>query len=51
MSPIFGRKLQVGSKAPDFTLPSHLGGKITLSEYLGRKNILLAFYPADWTPI
>ena len=43
--------LKVGDPAPDFTLPSHLGGKITLSDYRGRKNVLLAFYPLAWTPV
>lgn len=42
--------LQVGEKAPDFTLSSHLGKKVTLSSYLG-KNVVLAFYPLAWTPI
>jgi peroxiredoxin len=43
-------KLQVGDKAPDFTLPSHLGQDITLSDYRG-KNVVLAFFPLAWTPI
>jgi len=50
MISFFSRKPRVGGKAPDFALPSHLGGKIRLSDYKG-KNILLAFYPLDWTPI
>ncbi|MEW5923460.1 MAG: redoxin domain-containing protein [Candidatus Zixiibacteriota bacterium] len=47
----FKKKLKVGSKAPDFSLPSHLGGKIRLSDYRGKKNVVLAFYPMDWTTI
>ncbi|PKK83482.1 MAG: peroxiredoxin [candidate division Zixibacteria bacterium HGW-Zixibacteria-1] len=47
----FKKKLKVGSKAPDFALPSHLGGKIRLSDFKGKKNVLLAFYPMDWTTI
>ncbi|MEZ5358368.1 MAG: peroxiredoxin [Candidatus Zixiibacteriota bacterium] len=43
--------LKVGDKAPDFTLPSHLGRTVTLSEFRGKKNVLLAFYPLNWTPI
>lgn len=43
--------VKVGDKAPDFTLPSHLGRKITLSDFREKKNVLLAFYPLDWTPI
>lgn len=42
-------KVQVGDKAPDFTLPSHTGESITLSEYFGKKNIVLYFYPKDET--
>jgi len=44
-------KPKVGSKAPDFALPSHLGGKIRLSDFRGKKNVLIAFYPMDWTPV
>jgi peroxiredoxin len=48
---LFGRNILIGKKAPDFSLPSHLGGKVSLSDFHGSKNILLAFYPLDWTPI
>lgn len=51
MMPLFSKKPIVGGAAPDFSLPSHLGGKVRLSGYRGKKNILLAFYPLDWTPI
>jgi thioredoxin-dependent peroxiredoxin len=40
----------VGDKAPDFTLPSQMGDNVTLSEYIGKKNIILYFYPKDETP-
>ncbi len=43
-------KLSVGEKAPDFTLPSHLGREINLSDYRG-KTVVLAFFPLAWTPI
>ena len=43
-------KLRVGDQAPDFTLPSHLGKDVTLSDYRG-KNVVLAFFPLAWTPI
>lgn len=43
--------LRVGQTAPDFILESHLDRKIRLSDYLGRKNIVLAFFPLAWTPI
>jgi hypothetical protein len=42
--------LQVGTRAPDFTLPSHLGKDVTLSELRG-KNVVLAFFPLAWTPV
>ncbi|MFN5857400.1 MAG: peroxiredoxin [Pseudanabaenaceae cyanobacterium] len=42
--------VQVGQKAPDFTLPS-AQGDITLSRYENKSNVLLAFYPGDFTPV
>jgi peroxiredoxin Q/BCP len=42
--------VKVGDKAPDFTLPSQLGDNVTLSEFLGKKNVVLYFYPKDETP-
>ena len=39
--------IKVGEKAPDFTLPSQMGDKVTLSEYFGKKNTVLFFYPKD----
>lgn len=42
--------LQVGQKAPDFTLPSHLDKEVTLSDLRG-KNVVLAFFPQAWTPV
>jgi peroxiredoxin len=41
--------LKVGDMAPDFTLPSTAGKPVTLSEFRGRKNVVLAFYPAAFT--
>ena len=43
-------KITVGDKAPDFTLPSQMGDNVTLSEYFGKKNIVLYFYPKDESP-
>ena len=40
----------IGLKAPDFTLPSHLDTKVTLSAYRG-KNVVLVFFPMAWTPV
>ncbi len=41
--------LKVGDPAPDFTLPSTSGKPMTLSEFRGKKNVVLAFYPAAFT--
>ncbi len=42
--------IKVGDKAPDFTLPSQMGDTVKLSEYFGKKNIVLYFYPKDESP-
>jgi peroxiredoxin len=44
-------KLKVGDVAPEFTLPSVDGGKISLSQYSGKKNVVISFVPAAWTPV
>ena len=46
--------LNVGDEAPDFELPAVVGNiktQFKLSDYRGKKNVVLAFYPADWTPV
>ncbi|MFQ6009459.1 MAG: peroxiredoxin [Candidatus Zixiibacteriota bacterium] len=43
--------LQVGDEAPDFTLPTQNEGELNLRWYRGRKHVVLAFYPGDFTPI
>jgi mycoredoxin-dependent peroxiredoxin len=43
--------LQPGDTAPDFTLPATVGDKVTLSDYRGKKNVLLMFYPLDFSPV
>ena len=42
--------LKVGDEAPDFELKSHLGSSVKLSQMRG-KNVVIAFYPAAWTPV
>ncbi len=42
--------LKVGQPAPDFTLKSHTGATISLSDFRGR-NVVLAFFPLAWTPV
>jgi hypothetical protein len=43
--------LEVGEQAPDFTLPSTMGGEISLSQFRGKKLVLLEFYAADFSPV
>ena len=43
-------KIRIGDAAPDFTLISTSGQKISLKDYIGKKNIVLYFYPKDNTP-
>jgi peroxiredoxin (alkyl hydroperoxide reductase subunit C) len=44
-------KLKVGDQAPNFTLPAVSGEKVSLSQYRGKKNVVLSFVPAAWTPV
>ena len=44
-------KVKVGDPAPGFTLPAVSGGEISLSQYRGKKNVVLSFVPAAWTPV
>jgi cytochrome oxidase Cu insertion factor (SCO1/SenC/PrrC family) len=41
--------LKVGQPAPDFTLPDTTGKKVTLSDFKGKKNVVLAFYVLAFT--
>jgi peroxiredoxin (alkyl hydroperoxide reductase subunit C) len=43
--------LKIGDQAPDFTLPAIDGEKISLSHYKGKKNVVISFVPAAWTPV
>ncbi|GCF09461.1 peroxiredoxin [Dictyobacter arantiisoli] len=43
-------KINVGDKAPDFTLSTQTGTSVSLKDYLGEKAIVLYFYPKDDTP-
>jgi peroxiredoxin len=44
-------KVKVGEPAPDFMLPAIIGNQITLSQFRGKKNVVLSFVPAAWTPV
>ncbi len=42
--------IDVGDRAPDFTLPASTGGDFTLSSLADRSLVLLVFYPLAFTP-
>ena len=42
-------KLKVGDMAPDFTLPDLKGNKVKLSDFRGKKNVVLAFFVLAFT--
>lgn len=44
-------KVKTGDKAPDFTLTSIDGKAVKLSSFTGKKNVMLTFIPAAWTPV
>ncbi len=43
--------IKVGDEAPDFTLSSNTGENITLSQFSGKRNVILFFYPMDESPV
>jgi peroxiredoxin Q/BCP len=49
-SKVNNASLKVGDEAPDFTLSDHTGRYQRLSDYRGQ-NVVLAFYPAAFTPV
>lgn len=44
-------KVRPGQTAPDFALPSTTGAVVRLSDYRGKKNVVLSFVPAAFTPV
>jgi peroxiredoxin len=42
---------KVGQAAPNFTLKSHSGRMVSLSDYRGKQNVVIAFFPLAWTPV
>ena len=46
-----GQPIAVGTKAPDFTLQDQDQNDVTLSSFQGKKNVVLAFYPLDFSPV
>ncbi|WP_342347502.1 peroxiredoxin [uncultured Nitrospira sp.] len=51
MSTDVAAEVKVGDVAPDFTLKDQDQKDIKLSDYRGKKNVVLAFYPLDWSPV
>lgn len=43
--------VKIGEPAPDFSLPSLSREKISLSQFKGKKNVVISFVPAAWTPV
>lgn len=43
--------LDPGTLAPDFELPGHHGSLVRLSDFRGRKNVVIAFHPLAFTPV
>lgn len=46
--------LKAGETAPDFDVPALIGGvkkRFKLSDCRGKKNVVLAFHPLNWTPV
>ena len=44
-------KLKIGDRAPDFTLKAVSGDTVSLRHYRGKKNVVISFVPAAWTPV
>jgi peroxiredoxin (alkyl hydroperoxide reductase subunit C) len=44
-------RVKAGDKAPNFSLPAVEGGRISPGQYLGKKNVVISFVPAAWTPV
>jgi len=43
--------LKVGDSAPEFSLPALSGEIVSLSKFRGKKNVVISFVPAAWTPV
>jgi peroxiredoxin len=43
--------LSIGSIAPDFSLSSHSGGQVRLSDFRGHRHVVIAFHPLAFTPV
>jgi peroxiredoxin len=45
------QEVKQGDTAPDFTLKDQDQKDVKLSDFRGKKNVVLAFYPLDWSPV
>src|SRR5215813_9389901 len=43
--------IAVGQAAPDFTLQNQDKQEVKLSDFAGKRNVVLMFYPLDWSPV
>ena len=43
--------IAVGQTAPDFSLKDQYDQEVKLSDFAGKKNVVLVFYPLDWSPV
>src|ERR1700738_2893326 len=43
--------IAVGQTAPDFSLKDQNQKEVKLSDFAGKKNVVLVFYPLDWSPV
>jgi peroxiredoxin (alkyl hydroperoxide reductase subunit C) len=44
-------KVKVGQRAPNFILKAVSGKAVSLKDYRGKKNVVISFVPAAWTPV
>ena len=42
--------IEIGAQLPDATLKDQFGREVRLSDFRGKSNVMLLFYPLDWTP-
>jgi len=43
--------IAVGQAAPDFSLKDQYDKDVKLSDFAGKKNVVIVFYPLDWSPV
>jgi mycoredoxin-dependent peroxiredoxin len=43
--------IAVGQAAPEFTLKDQSMAEVKLADYRGKKNVVIMFYPLDWSPV